>query len=89
MNRSTLKPRYQGPVRSKRLAARLWWFLLPYAGETGYSDSEFPARWRAYPLTWLWKLVNALPSSAPFEPSRIPPCDCDYCRGVPGAVFEP
>lgn len=77
------------PVRSGRLAARLWWWLLPYAGETGYPNPDNPPRWFSYPLTWAWKLVGKLPSSAPFEPQPPIICDCDYCRGVPGAVFEP
>lgn len=76
-------------VRSTRIAARLWWWLLPYAGETGYADEQHPARWRAYPLTWAWQLVGKLPGSAPFKPSDLPPCTCDWCRGVPGAEWTP
>lgn len=76
-------------VHSTKWAARLWWFLLPYAGETGYADAEHPARWFAHPLTWLWKFVGKLPGSEPFEPMPPIVCTCDYCRGVPGAVFEP
>ena len=88
--------RSYGPVRSRRLAARLWWALLPYAGWIGYRDKELerdgtcvPPPWYAFPLAWLWEVVRRLPGSAPYEP--LPPieCDCDYCRGVPGAVFEP
>jgi hypothetical protein len=77
------------PKRSRKLAARLWWFLLPFAGETGYPNPDNPPRWFAYPLAWLWQLVNKLPSSDPFEPYSGPACNCDYCRGVPGAVWEP
>ena len=77
------------PSRNTSLAARLWWLLLPFAGETGYSDADHPARWFAHPLTWLWKLVGKLPNSDPFKPYEGPQCDCDYCRGLPGAVYEP
>lgn len=83
-------------VRSRTLAARLWWVLLPYAGEVGYRDKELEKageiprpRWRAYPLSWLWTLIGKLPSSDPFEPFEPPVCGCDFCRGVPGARFEP
>lgn len=75
--------------RSTKLAARLWWLLLPYAGWTGYPNEDNPAPWYAWPLTWLWKLVGLLPSSAPYEPQPPDVCTCDYCRGVPGARFEP
>ena len=80
---------YRGPIRSRTLAARLWWLLLPFAGETGYADAEHPARWFAHPLSWAWALINKLPRSAPFEPFPHIECNCDYCRGVPGAVWEP
>lgn len=77
--------------RSRTLAARLWWVLLPYAGWTGYHEKgdPNPPPWYAYPLAWAWKLVGRLPSSAPYEPMAPIVCNCDYCRGVPGAVFEP
>lgn len=60
----------RAPRRNHKLAARLWWLLLPFAGETGYACDEVPARWFAYPLTWLWKLVGKLPGSDPFEVTR-------------------
>jgi hypothetical protein len=41
------------------------------------------------PATWLWKFVGKLPGSDPFEPTEPIVCNCDYCRGVPGARFEP
>lgn len=83
-----------GAIRSKRLAARLWWALLPYAGWIAYSDDDLECGaikppWYAYPLAWLWELVRRLPGSDPFEPMPPVVCNCDYCRGVPGAVFEP
>ena len=67
-------------VRSHKLAARVWWALLPYAGETGYPNPDNPPRWFAYPLTWAWKLVGKLPGSAPFLPFRPGVCDCEECR---------
>jgi len=72
--------------RSTRLAARLWWALLPFAGWTAYPDEPNPPPWYAYPLTWLWKLVGRLPGSAPFEPMPPIVCDCDYCRGLSSQV---
>lgn len=75
---------------STRLAARLWWALLPYAGWTGYHErGEIPPPWYAWPLTWLWQLVGTLPSAAPYKSMPQVVCNCDYCRGVPGAEFEP
>lgn len=69
-------------VRSTKIAARLWWWLLPYAGETGYPNPDNPPRWRAYPLTWAWNLVRKLPSSAPFAPPPFRECNCDECRAA-------
>lgn len=68
--------------RSKRLAARLWWATLPYAGWIGYAGEEgaTPPPWYAYPLAWLNRLAEKLPGSAPFEPMPRIECDCDYCR---------
>jgi hypothetical protein len=76
--------------RSTRLAARLWWALLPYAGWFAYSDEPDAPRppLHAYPLAWLWRLINWI-GVEPFKPFELPVCDCDYCRGVPGARFEP
>lgn len=80
-------------ARSTRLAARLWWALLPFAGCYGYGkgDGGTWRWWMRFSIVpyLLWKLVGNLPGSDPFRP--IPPivCNCDYCRGVPGARFEP
>ncbi len=76
------------PERSMRLAARLWWALLPHIG---YGSDVFPESRRWYePLAYrAWKLVGLLSSSAPYKPMPPINCNCDYCRGVPGAVFEP
>lgn len=79
-------------ARSTRLAARLWWATLPYEGWVSYSPDEvgaIPPPWYAWPLAWLHRLVRKLPSSAPFEPWEPIICDCDYCRGVPGAEWTP
>lgn len=73
------------PERSNRFAARLMWWLLP---RIGYYAEGFD-RVRAWPFYMLWKLVGLLPSSALYEPYQGPACTCDYCRGVPGAVYEP
>lgn len=80
--------------RSTRLAARLWWATLPYWGWSTVTPDEIadgarPFPWYFRPLAWLNRLADRLPGSAPFKP--LPPidCDCDYCRGVPGARFEP
>lgn len=75
-------------VRSTTLTARLWWALLPAAGSYGYAET------RRQRLLWLvpnllWQLVRRLPGSDPFEPMEPVICDCDYCRGVPAARFEP
>jgi hypothetical protein len=76
-----------GPQRNTRVAARLWWALLPYIGY--YCDGTEDWRWWMRPARWLWVLVDKLPGSAPYPP--LPPvvCTCDYCMGVPEAVFEP
>lgn len=81
-----------GVVRSSRAAARLWWALLPYAGCYGWGKDDggnwrWWMRFNVVPYL-LWKLVAKLPSSSPFEPMEPIVCTCDYCRGVPGAVFE-
>ena len=78
------------PRRSRKLSARTWWLLLPFEGYFGYRDKDDPRPplW-VYPLAWLWRLNDRLFSPAPFEPTPPIACDCDYCRGVPGAVFEP
>jgi hypothetical protein len=80
--------------RSTRLAARLWWATLSYRGwatttAEDIADGANPPPWYAHPLAWLNKLAEKLPGSEPFEP--LPPIVCtgDYCRGVPGARFEP
>lgn len=70
-------------VRSRKLAARLWWALLPFAGCHGYGKEEGLAwRWwmRFSVVPYLaWKLVGKLPSSAPFEPPPLIVCNCDEC----------
>lgn len=79
-------------ARSRKLSARLWWATLPYAGWIGYSepgDGSIPAPWYAYPLAWLNKLAARMPGFQAFEPPPEIDCDCDWCRGVPGARFEP
>jgi hypothetical protein len=74
------------PVYSERLAARLWWWLLPYAGVWGYRDEDYPREnWRWWwPLTFIayyaWRLVAKLPSSAPFEPQKPVICWCGDCK---------
>lgn len=72
--------------RSNRLAARLWWATLPYAGWVGYRDKELEAEgvcprppWYAYPLSWLWTLAGRLPGSDPFAPMELIVCTCDGC----------
>lgn len=78
------------PRRSRRLAARLWWATLPHAGMIGWPKGVGnPPRWYDYPLAWLNRLAEKLPGSEPFEPQPPIICTCDYCQGVPGAVFEP
>lgn len=77
-----------GPVRSRRLAARLWWALLPFTGCYAYAERRWQRALGFVPFL-LWKLAGRLPGSAPFEPELPVACDCDYCRGVPGARFEP
>jgi len=87
-----------GPVRSRKLSARLWWATLPYYGWTCGSagqrvddilDGARPAPWWAYPLGWLNRLAARIPGFGAFEPTPPVVCDCDFCRGVAGAVFEP
>jgi hypothetical protein len=72
---------------------RLWWALLPYAGWMTYDGEEGAVKppWYAYPLAWLWNGVHAVMvrfGVGAFPPSPPIVCNCDYCRGVPGAVFE-
>jgi hypothetical protein len=66
------------------LAARLWWFTLPYDGWFWYDRDPGDPRppLHAYPLAWLHRLVRKLPSSTPFKPMEPIVCDCDYCRGL-------
>lgn len=72
---------------------RAWWILLPYAGWMGYRHegmNRIPLH--AYPLAWLWSGVSWYMTKrgiGAFPPSPPVVCRCDYCRGVPGAVFEP
>lgn len=77
--------------RSTRVAARLWWATLPYRGWVAY-DGEVgavPPPWYAHPLAWVNRLAEKLPGSEPFKPMPVRECPCDYCQGVPGAVYEP
>lgn len=78
-------------MRSRRLAARLWWATLPYAGWVTYDGEPgaVPPPWWAHPLAWINKLSEKLPGSEPFEPMVERECDCDWCRGVPGAEWRP
>ena len=52
--------------RGTSLYARLWWWLLPYAGTVGYHDPELDD-WTPTPLERLgdlaWRIVNRLPGS--------------------------
>jgi hypothetical protein len=84
-----------------RLLRRVWWSLLPYAGWTAgtreerradEADGANPPPWWAFPLAWLWRLNSALMDRLGVSAAELCPphtCDCDFCRGVPGAVFEP
>ena len=81
---------------SRKLSARIWWATLPYLGWVGYRDKELEADgtcrkppWYAWPLSWLNRLAANWPGFEAFEPMPEVVCNCDYCRGVPGAVFEP
>jgi hypothetical protein len=85
-----------GADRSRSFAARVWWATLPYAGWVGWRDEELEADgtcrkppWYAFPLAWLNRLAEKLPGFGAFEPMEPIVCNCDYCRGVPGARFEP
>ena len=78
-------------VRSRSIAARVWWWTLPFAGWVTY-DGEVgatPPPWYAYPLARLNRLAARAPGFRAFEPSPPVECDCAWCRGVPGARFEP
>lgn len=79
-----------GHERNTRLAARLHWALLPCMGAYYYADEmgeKVPLRWRlGYRLM---TLVTKLPGSELYPPLPQIECGCDYCHGVPGAVFEP
>lgn len=71
------------PVHSQRLAARLWWTLLPFAGCYGYGkDDGLAWRWwmRFSVVPYLlWRLVARLPGSDPFEPMPQVVCTCELC----------
>jgi len=79
--------------RNTTLAARLWWALLPYAGCYGYRDADGGSEhwWMRFSVVpyMLWKLAGSVPGFAAFKPMPPVVCNCDYCRGVPGARFEP
>lgn len=83
-------------TRNRSLAGRLRWWLLPWLAyawryRDDYYDAPNPGHW--YHHCWgsfaLW-LDNRLERRVPLWPPMPPiECDCDYCRGVPGARFEP
>lgn len=77
--------------RNDSLAARFrWWLLQWLAYAWRYSDDMPPARWwyRCWGSIALW-LDNRLDRVPLFPPMPPVKCNCDYCRGVPGARFEP
>ncbi len=67
-------------VRSRTLASRAWWALLPYIGY--YCDGTDQWRWWMRPARWAWTAIGWLPSSSPFEPPPPVVCHCDYCLGL-------
>lgn len=85
-------------TRNDSLAARLRWWLLPWlAYAWRYREDHADAPNPGTPLTWTWgsfaywldRVLDRLPSGAMWPPMPEIVCDCDYCRGVPGARFEP
>lgn len=68
------------PRRSRRVAARAWWALLPFIGY--YCDDTPMWRWWMRPARWAWALVGKLPGSDPYEPVAPVVCNCDYCLGL-------
>jgi hypothetical protein len=86
------------PLRSRGFASRVRWTLMPWWAfawryRNDDPDDPNPGRWWHHCIgstaLWLDKLLERLPGGALFEPMPRVECDCDYCRGVPGAVFEP
>lgn len=76
------------PVRSRTLAARLWWATLSYYGWSTVTPDEIadganPCPWWAHALSWLHRLAERLPGCWPvFEPMPPINCDCEDCRGI-------
>ena len=79
------------------IISRLRWALMPWWAFAWRYRADFadlgPDPWWKSCLGstawWLDKLLERLPGGALFEPMPPIACNFDYCRGVPGAVFEP
>jgi hypothetical protein len=37
---------------------------------------------------WAFVATGWLPRSSLYKPLTLPACDCEYCRGVPGAEYQ-
>lgn len=73
---------------------RLLWATLPYAywpdvTAEEIADGARPCPWYAHPLSWLHFFVEKELGGRLFDPPPPIRCNCDYCRGVPGARFKP
>jgi hypothetical protein len=83
--------RHPGRVSRLRWALMPWWaFAWRYRDD--FNNPETDAWWKSCigsTIYWLDKVLEHLPGGDLFAPYTPPKCDCDYCRGVPGAVFEP
>ncbi len=73
--------------RNRTLIARLRWLILPLMGYC-YGES-WRDQIRGRPFVWLDNILGRLPGSDLFAPVPEVVCNCDWCRGVPGAVWEP
>lgn len=85
-------------MRGKGIVSRLRWALMPWWAfawryRDEWVDAPNPGRWWEHCLGsttwWLDKVLERLPGGDLFEPMPPIMCDCDYCRGVPGAEFVP
>lgn len=85
-------------TRNDSLAARLRWWLPPWLAyawryREDFAAAPYPGRWYhacwGSFAFWLDRALDRLPSGALWPPIPDFVCDCDYCRGVPGARFEP